>query len=136
MYQPKDIDWLGRWKPVNVWTSTYHITLLGSPPPNHMYLFYIVRLIMFPLWLDGLQLQLSFIFGQLLIVKTDKCLLLLCLCNYYSYNTTVSWLINRKIIEFCITNWVKCKSLSCIQLFGTPWTIQSIEFSRPEYWSG
>ena len=30
-------------------------------------------------------------------------------------------------------NW---KSLSRVQLFVTPWTIQSIEFSRPEYWSG
>ena len=28
------------------------------------------------------------------------------------------------------------KSLSCVQLFATPWTIQSIEFSKPEYWSG
>ena len=28
------------------------------------------------------------------------------------------------------------KSLSHIQLFGTPWGIQSMEFSRPEYWSG
>ena len=26
--------------------------------------------------------------------------------------------------------------LSCVQLFATPWTIQSVEFSRPEYWSG
>ena len=30
-------------------------------------------------------------------------------------------------------NW---KSLSCVRLFATPWTIQSMEFSRPEYWSG
>ena len=30
----------------------------------------------------------------------------------------------------------KWKSLSCVQLFATPWTIQSMEFSRPEYWSG
>ena len=30
----------------------------------------------------------------------------------------------------------KWKSLSCVQLFVTPWTIQSMEFSRPEYWSG
>ena len=30
----------------------------------------------------------------------------------------------------------KCKSLSCVWLFVTPWTIQAIEFSRPEYWSG
>ena len=28
------------------------------------------------------------------------------------------------------------KSLSHVQLFVTPWTIQSMEFSRPEYWSG
>ena len=26
--------------------------------------------------------------------------------------------------------------LSCVRLFVTPWTIQSMEFSRPEYWSG
>ena len=30
----------------------------------------------------------------------------------------------------------KWKSLSRIWLFMTPWTIQSMEFSRPEYWSG
>ena len=28
------------------------------------------------------------------------------------------------------------KSLSCVQLFATPWTRQSMEFSRQEYWSG
>ena len=28
------------------------------------------------------------------------------------------------------------KSLSCVRLFATPWTTQSVEFSRPEYWSG
>jgi len=27
----------------------------------------------------------------------------------------------------------KCKLLSHVQLFATPWTIQSMEFSRPEY---
>ena len=35
----------------------------------------------------------------------------------------------------------KSKSLSCVQLFATPWTVTcqsplSIEFSRQEYWSG
>ena len=30
----------------------------------------------------------------------------------------------------------KWRSLSCVQLFVTPWTIQSMEFSRPEYWNG
>ena len=36
---------------------------------------------------------------------------------------------------------VKVKSLSCVPLFGTPWTVAhqappSMEFSRHEYWSG
>ena len=36
---------------------------------------------------------------------------------------------------------VKCKFLSRVQLFATPWTVVhqallSMEFSRPEYWSG
>ena len=30
----------------------------------------------------------------------------------------------------------KGKLLSRVQLFATPWTIKSMEFSRPEYWSG
>ena len=30
----------------------------------------------------------------------------------------------------------KRKSLSHVRLFVTPWTIQSMELSRPEYWSG
>ena len=28
------------------------------------------------------------------------------------------------------------KLLSRVRLFATPWTIQTMEFSRPEYWSG
>ena len=28
------------------------------------------------------------------------------------------------------------KSLSRVQLFVTPWTVQSMEISRPEYWRG
>ena len=31
---------------------------------------------------------------------------------------------------------VKWRSLSCVWLFATPWTIQSMEFSKPEHWSG
>ena len=30
----------------------------------------------------------------------------------------------------------KWKSLNHVWFFVTPWTIQSLEFSRPEYWSG
>ena len=28
------------------------------------------------------------------------------------------------------------QSLSRVRLFAAPWTTQSVEFSRPEYWSG
>ena len=31
---------------------------------------------------------------------------------------------------------VKVKLLSRVRLFVTPWTVQSMKFSRPEYWSG
>ena len=31
---------------------------------------------------------------------------------------------------------VKWKLLSHVRLFVTPWAVQSMEFSRPEYWSG
>jgi len=31
---------------------------------------------------------------------------------------------------------VKVKVPQCIRLFATPWTIESMKFSRPEYWSG
>ena len=44
--------------------------------------------------------------------------------GFFLYCTTVCW-----------KQW-KWKLLSCVQLFATPWTIQSMEFSRPEYWSG
>ena len=44
------------------------------------------------------------------------------LCTW-SYHKTISWL------------W-KWKSLCRIRLFATPWTKQSMGFSRPEYWSG
>ena len=42
---------------------------------------------------------------------------------------------------FNIGKKVKVKLLSCVQLFATPWTVanqalQSMEFSRQEYWSG
>ena len=46
----------------------------------------------------------------------------------------------RTIGSCSISTWVQCevkwKSLSCVQLFATPWTILSMEFSRPEYWVG
>ena len=39
------------------------------------------------------------------------------------------------MLQSRVTKW-KWKSLSRVRLFATPWTIQSMEFSRPDYWSG
>ena len=54
----------------------------------------------------------------------------------------LNWKHRRNIMDKQVTNkqsfplkW-KWKFLSCVRLFGTSWTLQSMEFSRPEYWSG
>ena len=39
----------------------------------------------------------------------------------------------QRLTESKVWKW---KSLSRVWFFKTPWTIQSMEFSRPEYWSG
>ena len=39
----------------------------------------------------------------------------------------------RNFYQGLLSEW---KSFSCVQLFVTLWTIQSMEFPRPEYWSG
>ena len=49
---------------------------------------------------------------------------------------TVHGILQGRILE-----WMKVKSLSCVQLFATPWTVAyqatlSMGFSRQEYWSG
>ena len=54
MHQPKHIHWLDGWKHVHICTSAYQITLF-DPTPNFTLLFYIVKLIMFPLWLAIVQ---------------------------------------------------------------------------------
>ena len=41
----------------------------------------------------------------------------------------------RLLKEEGVDKW-KWKPLSHVRLFATPWTLQSMEFSRPEYWSG
>ena len=53
-----------------------------------------------------------------------------------------STVLEEHVFQFIsLTLKVKVKSLSCVLLFGTPWTVayqasQSMEFSRQEYWSG
>ena len=39
-------------------------------------------------------------------------------------------------LSTCFVPKWKWKLLSRVQLFATPWTIKSMEFSRPEYWCG
>ena len=56
----------------------------------------------------------------------------------------ITWVFQQLTISYslesaCDTlNWneVKWKFLSHVWLFANPWTIQSMEFSRPKYWSG
>ena len=40
------------------------------------------------------------------------------------------------VILYQLSHKVKVKVAQLCRLFATPWTIQSTEFSRPEYWSG
>ena len=80
------------------------------------------------------------------------------LCNLMNYSlpdSSVYGILQARILEWvailfsrvssqpkdrthdsCIIIRYKWKSLSLLQLFATPWTVQFMEFSRPEYWSG
>ena len=45
------------------------------------------------------------------------------------------WFWRPRKENLSLKKW-KWKSCRCVQLFVTLWTIQSMEISRPEYWSG
>ena len=66
--------------------------------------------------------------------------LVYCLWNTISMTFLFCLLLHHKFLKYSKMK-VKVKSLSCVQLFMTPWTVayqapQSMEFSRQEYWSG
>ena len=44
--------------------------------------------------------------------------------------------IFRHYDSICQLSTVQGESESDVRLSETPWTIQSMEFSRPEYWTG
>ena len=67
-------------------------------------------------------------FIWLLTMKTGEHLLH-CDYSYYSLNTIVSCLVNRKIIELCITKKVKVKVTQSCLLFVTPWTGETDSWS-------
>ena len=63
--------------------------------------------------------------------------------TWLHYSIGLSCPLNRNCTQSqcCNTLWKrKWMSLSCVQLFVTPWTIQrmysTVHFSRAEYWSG
>ena len=96
-------DWLGRWKLVHVCTSSYHVTLFN--PPECMQFFYIVRLIMLP-------------FTFCLAIDCENWLTyFITVIIYFSLNTIASWLVNRKIIEFCTAKTFKRKTYNRFLFF-------------------
>ena len=117
---------------MHVCTSTYHITLLD--PPNCMWLFYIVRLIMFPL----LLLLLSRFSHVWLCDPIDGS----------PSGSSISGILQARTLEWVAISFsnawkwkVKVKSLSHVWLLATAWTAAhqaplSMGFSRQEYWSG
>ena len=67
--------------------------------------------------------------------------LLLCtLLVYYSVLVIVIGIVLEKYRSkhqfHLLISLLPWKLLSCVPFFVTPWTVQSTEFSRPEYWSG
>ena len=46
--------------------------------------------------------------------------------------STVHGIFQARVLEWGAIDECNC----CVQLFATPWTIQFMEFSRLEYWSG
>ena len=54
--------------------------------------------------------------------------------NSYSYPSTNKWSITFEFMIFCYPS--VHQSLGYVRLSAIPWTVKSMEFSRPEYWSG
>ena len=50
----------------------------------------------------------------------------------------IQWFLSNKLMikNKCIHSFVKVKVTQSCQIFVAPWTIQSMEFSRPENWNG
>ena len=55
------------------------------------------------------------------------------LCNPMDY--TVLGILQARILEWVAISFSR-GGFTRVRLFAIPWTIQSLEFSRPEYWSG
>ena len=90
-----------------------------------------------------LSITLTIDFSYLPFIKLRKFLLILWvfimigrwICRWPFLHLVI--IINHvgKLVLYALI-WWKWKLLSHVWLFATLWTIQSMEFSRPEYWSG
>ena len=81
----------------------------------------------------GLSIVFIFSKNQLLV------LLIFAIVFFVSFSSISA--LSFMISFLLLTLKVKVKSLSCVQLFVTPWNVAhqappSMEFSRQEYWSG
>ena len=84
MHQPKDIYWLGGYM-LYVLPLTTSLCLM-TPPSLKLYTIILAC---------NCNYLYLFILLWLLILKTDKYLLLLWLCNYYSFNTIVIMIVQQ-----------------------------------------
>ena len=77
-------------------------------------------------WIFKTDLLQNGLLNLLAVQGTLKSLL-----QHHSSKASILW----HSAFFIVHTW-KLKLLSRVRLFSTPWTIQSMEFSRPEYCSG
>ena len=77
----------------------------------------------------------QFLFPENLLTNPD---ILECILWEWSGKIFLLLTSNPVTLKCKLWEWyeVKWKSLSHVPFFATPWTIQSMEFSRPEHWSG
>ena len=109
-----------RWP--NYWSSSFSLVL----PINYL------GLISFRIdWFDLLAVQGTL--KSLLQHHNSKDSVLQCSALFM---VQLSHLFMTTGKTIALTMKVKVKSLSCVQLFATPWIPRSLEFSRQEYWSG